>query len=156
MWTRVGASRAALAAWALSRPTTTRPLPSTMGLVMWTCHRPHRRVSSRAPRLSPREGGCMGADAGATAGAAAGAAAARAAVAAAAAEALVRAATRGSSCARARGGVFACDAAIDIAWPRRPRGAQPPRRCLSASGCSNLAVCLSALVSCMVYMCERA
>ena len=51
----------------------------------------------------------MAADAGATVGAAAGAAAARAAVAAAAAEALVRAATRGSSCARACGGVFACD-----------------------------------------------
>lgn len=131
-------------------------------------HRPHRRVSSRAPRLSPRAGGCMAADAGATAGAAAGAAAAgvaaaRAAVAAAAAEALVRAATRGSSCARACGGVFACDAAINYLRHRSSLAAPASRLSAAATRrpmvrpigdlMQQFSYVLSALVSCVAWYC---
>ena len=131
-------------------------------------HRPHRLVSSRAPRLSPRAGGCMAADAGATAGAAAGAAAAgvaaaRAAVAAAAAEALVRAATRGSSCARACGGVFACDAAINYLRHRSSLAAPASRLSAAATRrpmvrpigdlMQQFSYVLSALVSCVAWYC---
>jgi hypothetical protein len=106
----------------------------------------------------------MAADAGATAGAAAGAAAAgaaaaRAAVAAAAAEALVRAATRGSSCARACGGVFACDAAINYLRHRYSLAAPASRRSAAATRrpmvrpigdrMQQFSYVLSALVSCM-------
>jgi hypothetical protein len=89
-------------------------------------------AASHLALLVSRADGCMAADAGATAGAAAGAAAARAAVAAAAAEALVRAATRGSSCARACGGVFACDAAINYLRHRYSLAAPASRRSAAA------------------------